>query len=188
MALGRRRGNDAPTSTGPTSGRESGQALLELALVTPILVLLILAIFQFAYVLETQVGLTNAVREAARRVATSPGPTTAWTVEQLMGDGGSNPGLLAQNIPGYSVTRVVSPSPRVRICSFDVDGETNYRADIEVTYEHPVFFGLLVYATDATDGTVDNRWTLTAVAQMRIEQSGSLDGGQVSGLCSAAWP
>ena len=55
---------------------ESGQALLELALVVPLLVLLVMAIFQFAYVLESQMGLTNAVREAARRTRRQPRPRT----------------------------------------------------------------------------------------------------------------
>jgi hypothetical protein len=182
MALGRRRGNDAPTSTGPTSGRESGpesgQALLELALVTPILVLLVLAIFQFAYVLETQIGLTNAVREAARRVVTSPSSTVSWTEDQLLGSGG-DAGLLAENIHGYDPSRVVSPSPQIRICSFDVDGVTNYRVDISVTYSHPIFFPI--------PGS-DNLATLTAATQMRIEHDDSLDAGEVSGLCSVAWP
>ena len=77
----------------PLPNRESGQALLELALVVPILVLLLMAIFQFAFVLESQMGLTNAVREASRRAAatTSEAPVWAslgdWVQRQLCGDG-----------------------------------------------------------------------------------------------------
>jgi Flp pilus assembly protein TadG len=63
---------------GATGDGQSGQALLEFALIAPILILLVMAIFQFAYVLETQNGLTNAVREAARRgAANSQIPVTA---------------------------------------------------------------------------------------------------------------
>jgi hypothetical protein len=179
MALGRSRGTDAGSPTGPTSGRESGQALLELALVVPILVLLILAIFQFAYVLETQIGLTNAVREAARRVVTSPGATVSWTEDQLLGSGGV-PGLLAENISGYSATRLVPDAGGddvdVSFCSFLIGTETNYRVDIRVEYNHPVFFGLLVYATDATDANPgDGEWTLAAATQMRLEHVGTFD-------------
>ncbi|HSL97063.1 MAG TPA: TadE/TadG family type IV pilus assembly protein [Candidatus Deferrimicrobiaceae bacterium] len=177
MDQGTRREVSASAAAGTASGRESGQALLELALVTPILILLILAIFQFAYVLETQIGLTNAVREAARRAATSLGVTNAFTVEQLMGDGGSNPGLLADNIPGYEVGRVDPNPPDVRICTFPVGGETNYRVDISVTYNHPIFFPI--------PGTSDLA-TLTAATPMRIEQFDPAPA--VDGPCSAAWP
>src|SRR5438034_9507461 len=92
---------------------ESGQALLELALVTPILVLLVMAIFQFAFVIESQIGLTNAVREAARRAAaTEPNATPVWSGPgslaecvqvQLCGD--ATPpctgGLLEDNVQGF---------------------------------------------------------------------------------------
>jgi hypothetical protein len=160
------------------SGRESGQALLELALVVPILVLLVLAIFQFAYVLETQIGLTNAVREAARRVVSAPNATVDWTRDQLLGSGG-DPGLLAENIHAYDAARLVSPSPQVRICSFDVDSVTNYRVDINVTYSHPIFFQI--------PGS-ENLATLSAATQMRIEHADSLPGGEVAGPCSDPWP
>jgi hypothetical protein len=186
MALGRSRGTDAGSPTGPTSGGarreagpESGQALLEFALVVPILVLLVLAIFQFAYVLETQIGLTNAVREAARRVVTSPSATVSWTEDQLLG-GGGDLGLLAENIHGYSASRLVPDADGddvdVSFCSFMVGGETNYRVDIRVEYNHPVFFGLLVYATDATDANPgDGEWTLAASTQMRLEHADTFD-------------
>jgi len=177
MDQGTRRKGSPPAVADTMSDRESGQALLELALVTPILVLLVLAIFQFAYVLETQIGLTNAVREAARRAATSPGLTNAFTLEQLMGDGGSNAGLLADNIPGYELGRVAPNPPDVRICTFSVGGVTNYRVDISVTYNHPVFFPI--------PGTSDLA-TLTAATQMRIEQFDPPPA--VDEPCSAAWP
>src|SRR5262245_29512838 len=102
-------GRAAPGLVRARSDRESGQALLELALVVPILVLLVMAIFQFAFVIESQMGLTNAVREAARRTAatTSENPDWSalrtWTLDQLNGDGTpSNPGLLSQNVQAYN--------------------------------------------------------------------------------------
>ncbi len=170
--------SSAPGETPPERGRESGQALVELALVTPILVLLVLAIFQFAFVLETQIGLTNAVREAARRVVTSPNATVAWTKDQLLGSGGDL-GLLAENISAYDPLRVAAPGPQVRICSFTVDSVTNYRVDISVTYNHPIFFPIPGASSLAS---------LTAATQMRIEHPADLNLGEVSGACSVAWP
>ena len=159
---------------------ESGQALLELALVVPILVLLFMAIFQFAYVIESQMGLTNAVREASRRAAatttdapvwTGGGSLQEWVVEQLCG-GASPPcsgGLLDENVQGFDGTKVWATWPKVSFCSYSAAGLTNYRIQVDVKYSHPVFFGPMGFATDAIDGTPNNLWDLSASAHMRLE-------------------
>lgn len=154
------------TDAQPTRAGERGQALAELALVTPILVLLLMAIFQFAFVLETQMGLTNAVREAARRAAAAEDPYAGWVQGQLTGGSG----LLAQNVQGYADTRLAVDPPDVDFCSYAaVGGLENQRITVTVSYRHPLFFPLLAYATDYADGTNDGDWTLTATAQMRLE-------------------
>jgi TadE-like protein len=147
-----------------TATRERGQALVEFALVAPILVLILVAIFQFAYVLETQIGLTNALREAARRAAAAPGPTSGWVLQQLDGDGTpSNPGLLARNVQSYQSSR---STEAVTFCSYTVAGVTgtNYRVDVHISYDHPVFFPILSFITGSP--TI---WTLTSNAEMRLE-------------------
>jgi hypothetical protein len=149
---------------------ESGQALLELALIVPILILIIMAIFQFAYVLETQMGLTNAVREAARRAAATTNPTDPWVQGELCG---TNPtcdnGLLADNVQGFIPTRLIGV-PTVTFCTYDVAGAPNYRVNVSVAYRNPVFFGPIAFATDLADGSGDGDWTLSASAQMRLER------------------
>jgi Flp pilus assembly protein TadG len=162
----------------PRRDRESGQALLELALVVPILVLIALAIFQFAFVIESQMGLTNAVREAARRVAaTDPAGTpdwggtyTTWVRQQLCGASVSpcNGGLLEDNVQGFDSSRLPA-DPDVDFCWYTAAGTINYRVKVAVSYEHPLFFGLLAFATDFVDGSADGRWTLSASAEMRLE-------------------
>lgn len=158
---------------------ESGQALLELALVVPILVILALAIFQFAFVIQSQMGLTNAVREAARRVAATEPTTapqwgttyTAWVREQLCGPSISpcTGGLLEGNVQGFDSSRLPA-SPSVTFCSYPAAGDTNYRVIVGVSYEHPLFFGLLAFATDLVDGIPGNdAWDLSASAEMRLE-------------------
>lgn len=171
---------------------ESGQALLELALVVPILVLLVMAIFQFAFVIESQMGLTNAVREAARRVAaTEPdvapdwtGATRAWVQAQLCGD--ATPpctgGLLEENVQAFDGARLTTDPPVVTFCSYSAAGITNYRVQADVAYQHPLFFGPLAFATDLVDGNTNGSWDLSASAQMRLENidstvSGFLDPG-----------
>src|SRR5262249_18512078 len=143
------------------SDRESGQALLELALVTPILALLVMAIFQFAFVIESQMGLTNALREAARRAAASApaNPTWstlgAWTVQELSGDGTpANSGLLSQNVQAFDASRLWpapypgmtnTTTPAISFCSYSAAGSTNYRIKITVEYSHPLFFGPMAF-------------------------------------------
>lgn len=166
-----------PTTRSPAGGadRERGQALAELALVAPILALLIMAVVQFAFVLETQMGLTNAVREAARRAAADPCPTTAGVQAQLEA-------LLAANIQGYSSTRLWTAadasaypgtyraSPDIAFSSYAVGTMTdNYRVTVYVAYKNPVFFPLLSYATDLMDQAHNGTWDLVAEASMRLE-------------------
>lgn len=151
---------------------QSGQALLELALVAPILILLVMAIFQFAYVFQTQMGLANAVREAARRAAAADQPDTVWVRAQLCGTDSSacDAGLLAANVPGFSQSRL-TPANTVSVgfCTYLVSSIPNYRVNISVTYLNPVFFPLLAYATDLMDGSGDGNWTLGESALMRLE-------------------
>jgi Flp pilus assembly protein TadG len=60
--------------------KENGQAIVELALVLPILMLLVLGIIQFAIMFNNYLSLTDAVRVGARQAAVSrtlPDPTGA---------------------------------------------------------------------------------------------------------------
>lgn len=170
------------------SGRESGQALLELALVAPILILLVMAIFQFSYVIQSQIGLTNAVREAARRVATSTNATPTWTGSgsleefvqtQLCGNtsGVCNGGLLKANVQAFDGTKLCLDGvggctigrPLVSFCTYAAAGTTQFQVNVTVRYAHPVFFALMTYATDLIDGTPNGYWDLKATAQIRLE-------------------
>lgn len=150
---------------------DSGQALLELALVTPLLLLLIMAVFQFGFVLETQMGITNAVREAARRAATTGNPTEAWVQRELCGSDLSacDGGLLEANVQAFDGNLLVA-TPAVTFKCYLVEAVQNYRVEVAVGYRHPVFFGPVAFATDFVDGSADGRWELAASAQMRLER------------------
>jgi Flp pilus assembly protein TadG len=162
--------------------------LLELALVTPILALLVMAIFQFAFVLETQMGLENAVREAARRVAAAVPPTTPgqywvgagslqeWAQAQLCGDATPpcDAGLLRQNVQAFEGSRLTTDPPTVKFCSYQVTTasgtQTQYRVDVSLSYSHPLFFGPMGLFTDSIDGNPNQAWDLGVSAQMRLEK------------------
>ena len=179
----RRRGSRSQSRRLATG--ESGQALLELALVVPLLVLLVMAIFQFAFVFQSQMGLTNAVREAARRAAateptvapvwTGGGSLAEWVQVQLCGDPipPCAGGLLDQNVQAFEGGALVTDPPTVMICSYTVQisgsPETQYRIQTDVEYKHPLFFGPLAFATDFVDGNQNGFWDLSASAQMRLE-------------------
>jgi hypothetical protein len=154
--------------------------LLELALVVPILILLVMAIFQFAYVIESQMGLTNAVREAARRAAATTSATPSWSGPgslaefvqvQLCGDATApcDGGLLDENVQGFDGAALWADPPAVSFCKYMAAGIENVRVQADVTYSHPLFFGLLAFATDLVDGTPNGSWDLSASAQMRLE-------------------
>ena len=140
-----------------------------------------MAIFQFAFVIESQMGLTNAVREAARRIAATepvgqpvwagPGSMTQWVQQQLCGDltPPCDGGLLVQNVQGFDGTKLWADPPAVAFCSYSAAGITNYRVQVDVRYKHPVFFGPMAFATDLVDGTENGYWDLSVSAQMRLE-------------------
>jgi Flp pilus assembly protein TadG len=69
---------------------ERGQAMVEFALVVPVLVLLVLGIVQFAIVFNNSMALTDAVRAGARQAAvgrTSADPI-GETVDRVRGAAG----------------------------------------------------------------------------------------------------
>ena len=171
-------------ATARSRGREPGQALVELALVAPILILLLVAIFQFAFVFQTEMGITNAVREAARRAAAVQNPTEAWVREQLCGTnptqctdptcGTANPidcPLLPMNVQGFSQSRLAPSNPVISFCTYTVASVPQYRVTVAVTYEHPEFFPLEQIAALAAGTTTgaDWTWTFGASSEMRLE-------------------
>lgn len=60
-----------------TRSEECGQATVEVALLTPLVALLLLAVVQVGLVVRDQVLVTHAAREAARAAAVDPRPEAA---------------------------------------------------------------------------------------------------------------
>lgn len=56
---------------------QRGSAVVEFALVTPLILLLVLGVVEVAVVARTQLELINAAREGAREAAASPDPSAA---------------------------------------------------------------------------------------------------------------
>ena len=92
--------------------RSAGQALVEFAIVLPILALLLLGIIQFAFIFAAQIGVTNAVREAARIAAVSPTTTNAQAVSGAQNVylrlTNTTNGLLKQNVFAFNSANIVT--------------------------------------------------------------------------------
>jgi Flp pilus assembly protein TadG len=84
--------------------REEGQAMVEFALVLPVLLLVLLAIMKFGLMFENYLTLTDAVRSGARQLAIDRGTTDACTpaVQRVQS---AAAGL---NIPTSSITYTLS--------------------------------------------------------------------------------
>jgi Flp pilus assembly protein TadG len=159
-------------------GRRRGQALPEFALILPILALILLSIIQLAFIFGAQIGITNAVREAARLAAVSTPTTTAL---QASGNGAgvysaltnTSTGFLKRNVFAYSSgSLVTSGSPITRVCyeSFtDSASKPAVKVRVEAYYRHPLFIPLVGAILDAIDGTANDGFRVGATEEMRVE-------------------
>ena len=156
--------------------RSRGQSLAELAIVLPVLLLLLLSILQVGFLIVTQIGLTNAAREASRNaasipVATASQATTAATVYYArLRDPAT--GFLKRNIGGYDPNRLIeSGGVRSRICYYSITDASNapaVMARAEVEYSHPLFIPLITQILDGFDGVTDRGFRLGVTEDIRV--------------------
>jgi Flp pilus assembly protein TadG len=157
-----------------TSSR--GQSLVELAIVLPVLLLLLMSILQIGFLLFTQVGLTNAAREAARNASAIPVATTAAagaaSAEYYARLTNSTDGFLRRNVGGYSAARlIIAGTPRTEVCYYsftDASGAPAVMARVQIQYSHPLFIPLIAPILDGVDGTVDGGYRLGATIDIRV--------------------
>lgn len=148
---------------GPAPKAERGQALVEFAILLPLVIVMFFGIIQFGFLFGGQIALVNAVREATRYASTSPvnsNPTSQIT------------NAVARGVPGYTGTATVAYS----YCYYSnpaISGDPTYSARIQVnvTYGHPLFIPLVGRLVDGIDGTVDNRFTVAVREDMRVEST-----------------
>lgn len=161
----------------PSRDRMGGQALAEFALVSPIFFLFLFGIIQLGLIFGGQNGLVSATREEARYAAPFHVATDA-DASAVCADATSAHGLgtqlttsLRAAIPGYSAANV---GAREVTYSWLSNGNGTYSVQLEVhvTYNYPLYVPLVAAVLDRLDGTVDNRFTLDATEQMRIENTG----------------
>ncbi|MGH7175262.1 MAG: TadE/TadG family type IV pilus assembly protein, partial [Minisyncoccia bacterium] len=151
------------------------QALLEIALVAPIILLLLMGLIQFALIFERQIGIENAVREAARRTAALAAPDDAtaqtnadWALLQLK--------TLLGNSQDHEASR-----DTISVCIFtpaspdNVDPSGNSQVMVKITesYRHPLWLPIVDLILDPIDGKTDQSLNVTTSSEFHVEQSGS---------------
>lgn len=154
-------------------GSAGGQALVEFALIAPLLLLLLFGIIQFGFLLGGQVGMTNAAREAARYATTYQGAAFSTRAATVRADLVNT--VLPRSIIGYRASNLVGGQTTVTYCSYangDNTGSTpsySIRVEVAVQYRHPIFFPIISNVVDLIDGVGDSALTATVSEVMRME-------------------
>jgi Flp pilus assembly protein TadG len=155
-----------------------GQGLVEFVIVLPILALLLLGIIQFAFIFAAQIGVTNAVREAARVAAVTPTETDAeaavFARDIYLRLTNATNGLLKQNVFAFAAGNIVtSGAPDTQVCYRDeaatASGEYSVFVKVEGGYRHPLFIPLLSGLLDGLDGVSDGGLRIGTSEEMRVE-------------------
>lgn len=121
-----------------------GQALVELAFVLPILLLLIMGIFEFGRIMNAYLILTNASREGARSAAVH---YTDAQIQSVIQD-------LTSTLNQSKLTFAVSPASSGRVSGSTVTLTLDYQINI---------------ITPIISNIVPNPYTVTARTVMRVE-------------------
>jgi Flp pilus assembly protein TadG len=157
------------TEDQPTTGR--GQALVEFALVVPIMVLIFAALVQLAFIYERQIGIENAVRDGARRAATyetkdATDATTdghfVWSM--VFGAGG----LMLTNVQGYDGLAAHDGQVCYRTLS-SANGVSSIMVKVSVGYSHPLFLPLISQILDPFDGSIDQALRIDTNSEFQVE-------------------
>ena len=145
----------AAVSRGSRRASQSGQAIIELALCLPLLLVIVMGIFDFGLMFQHYEVVTNAAREGAR-VGVLPNYTTADAqarAQQYLTSGGLT--------GSATFTIAVAPSP-----PFGIPAKTVNQVTVTVAYPYTYpFVGPMLNLLGGSLGSV----TLQGVSTMRVE-------------------
>jgi hypothetical protein len=140
------------------------------------LILILGALVQLAFVYERQIGIENAVRDAARRAATfeTINPTEATANAQytwaLLVDPG---GLLDTNVQGYSGSASTLQNPTVCYrTALDTANENSVLVKVSMGYSHPLTLPLITQILDGFDGVNDSALRIDTNSEFRVYNDG----------------
>jgi Flp pilus assembly protein TadG len=124
--------------------KDDGQAMVELALILPVLLLIIMGIFEFGFMFNNYLTLSNVSREAARYA--SLGGTDAQAAALAI--------EIAPNLDSDKLTIVITPT--------QADRGRGDSLKVVVTYQYNLL-------TPFLDGVIGNGIPLKAETVMRVE-------------------
>ena len=131
--------------------RDSGQSVLELAIAMPVLLALLVGIFEFGIAWNRKQVLTNAAREAAR-FAVLPRPKTEDDVQAVVDD---------------YLNSAAIPTSEVTATYVNYDAGTNETVTVTLTMNHELtFVGPIM---GFMGGSVPGAVTLSSTVNMRHE-------------------
>lgn len=151
-------------------GGEAGQSVAEFAIVVVPLLLLLLGIVQFAYLYNAQIGLTNAVRDAARYGSTLVANSNATATTSATLAAAFLRGSLGTYVTPYSTAQV---DPGTQVCYddyLDSNGVNAARITVTAVYNHPLIVPLIGNIIDALDSAPgDGKFQITVTADLRVD-------------------
>lgn len=149
--------------------RPRGQAIAEFAISVPVILLLLLAILQFALLYNAQIGVTNGVRDAARYgsqlIANTDG--TAKTAAGLTYNFLLT--SLGTYVTPYSPSSLGSGSQACFVPFTDASNQPAVRVRVTAVFKHPLIVPLISNILDGFDGTSDGAFAITSVLEMRVD-------------------
>jgi Flp pilus assembly protein TadG len=134
---------------GPRAHRPAarGQALVEFAIVFPVFLLVLSAVFDFGALLYTRMTVINATREGARAAVQVDDPTTIPSVVQ--GRIAASAGGLSTSSPTMTISASCVAIATSGSCSWSskTSSQAGDAVSVAVTYQYHMFFPLLFGTT-----------------------------------------
>jgi hypothetical protein len=129
-------------------GREAGQALVEFAMIVPLLLLLLFALVDFGRAFYTWLLVTNAAREGARVAATQQGTSPVVT-------------RINDSISGLD-------SASLAITLTNIQGPRGEAVEVDLVYDFEFVSPIGDLINFISGGSIDDP-TITSHASMRLE-------------------
>lgn len=143
------------------------------------MILLLASLVQFGIIFQRQIGIENAVREAARRGATydtkvaNAQLNANWTLAEL------------QTLLGNAQTHDPSLDRDLEVCFYtpsapnatDPSGNHQVWVTVSAGYAHPLFLPIIDLIIDPIDGLTDSRLRVDTSSTFKVEQEGDNDIG-----------
>jgi Flp pilus assembly protein TadG len=127
----------APLRGGRRAQRPGGQALVEFALIFPVVGLLLLGVFDFGRLYADQVAVTSAAREGARDAMHAPDNTNDAGVRAVVVQALNGAVTLANNPPTSADIAITAPADRI----------ATGQIVVTVNYTHDLLVGLMPSST-----------------------------------------